>query len=271
MSVVLPTCRCPKTPTKDEKVDSLKERKKILLDPEAYVDQCKGHPTVIDESQLVPELFPALKERVRKNKKPGQFILSGSVRFTSKKAIRESLTGRIQYLELLPMTVSEIHHHELPTVISELLNSRSFYSLESKLKTLSSLSHKKFKSIHDYRMQGGLPGVCFMRDLKLRRATWENYLQTILDRDLRQVFPTTLSFDRLLEFMEVIAKSQGEPYRYQTVREQTGLTPITQQKLLYALESVFLIRRMKIEGVPHVPTTHSHAERINHRRQYHHR
>ena len=39
----------------------------------------------LDEVQLLPSLFPALKEWVRKHKAPGQFLISGSVRFTSQK------------------------------------------------------------------------------------------------------------------------------------------------------------------------------------------
>ena len=57
---------------------------------------------VIDECQYAPPLFPALKEWVRKHPKPGQFILTGSVRFSSRSVIRESLTGRLLGLELFP-------------------------------------------------------------------------------------------------------------------------------------------------------------------------
>ena len=75
-----------------------------------------GHaaPVGIDEAQLCPPLFPALKEHVRIHKRKGQVLLSGSVRFTSKADIRESLTGRIVSLELLPFTVAEAAGMPLP-------------------------------------------------------------------------------------------------------------------------------------------------------------
>ena len=73
----------------------------IQADPLGFLETQEKHPTVLDECQLLPDLFPALKERVRKKKRPGQFLLTGSVRFTSRKAIRESLTGRIVTFELL--------------------------------------------------------------------------------------------------------------------------------------------------------------------------
>jgi AAA domain len=77
--------------------------------------------TDIDEAQLFPALFPALKAHVRINKRKGQFLLSGSVRFTSKADIRESLTGRIVSLELLPFTISGAAGVPLPDLRERLL------------------------------------------------------------------------------------------------------------------------------------------------------
>ena len=77
---------------------TLDRPKEFLLandNPEAFLLQRK-YPFVIDECQLAPPLFPVLKDSVRLKKTPGQYILTGSVRFTSRKAIRESLTGHFQ-------------------------------------------------------------------------------------------------------------------------------------------------------------------------------
>src|SRR5882762_1273074 len=41
--------------------------------PESFIDRT-SNVLGIDECQLAPELFPALKERVRSLKKPGQFL-----------------------------------------------------------------------------------------------------------------------------------------------------------------------------------------------------
>jgi len=61
-----------------------------LLNPKSFVAR-EDLPFGIDECQLAPPLFSALKLRVQNNPRPGQFILTGSVRFTSRKAIRESV------------------------------------------------------------------------------------------------------------------------------------------------------------------------------------
>ena len=94
--------------------------------PKKFIQSMKQHPAAIDECQMEPRLFPTLKERVRISKRPGQFILSGSVRFTSRKAIRESLAGRMASIECLPFSVSELVQEELNLVLPGLIHEKRF-------------------------------------------------------------------------------------------------------------------------------------------------
>src|SRR4051812_7143495 len=96
-----------------------------VMDPKSFLADRDAHPLVIDECQLAPPLFPAIKEWVRTHSKPGQFILTGSVRFSSRKLIRESLTGRIIAWELLPMSLSEAHGQPLSDSILRLVQSKT--------------------------------------------------------------------------------------------------------------------------------------------------
>ena len=99
-------------------------------DAKAFVDALNAPGTAFDECQLSEPLFPALKERVRRNKRPGQFYLSGSVRFTSRKQIRESLTGRIMTADLYPLTLSELDGGELPDWVPRIMQSRRMHDLQ---------------------------------------------------------------------------------------------------------------------------------------------
>jgi hypothetical protein len=82
-------------------------------------------PLVIDEAQLCPSLFPQLKIRADESQKPGRFLLTGSVRFLSRNQIRESLTGRTSLLELLPMTLAEIHQRPLHNILLAAMTRKS--------------------------------------------------------------------------------------------------------------------------------------------------
>jgi hypothetical protein len=217
-------------------------------DPSSFLKAYRSSPLVIDECQKSPALFDELKEWVRLHKKPGQFLLTGSVRFTSKKAIRESLTGRIIYHELLPFTVSEIEHRPLPDVVRSLMKAKDLASWVDKRAKNSTPRSSLLRAVRDYRSYGGLPGVFFVRNQKLRIQKIHDQLQTILDRDLREIVSTRLSSSQLLEFAESLAKQEGSPISYTKLLRETGVPSVSSKKLIAALEAVFLIRLLKIEG-----------------------
>ena len=218
-----------------------------LADPKGFIAIHRKTATAFDECQLAEKIFPALKERVRKDRRPGQFFLSGSVRFTSKDLIRESLTGRLMTLDLLPMTLSELDGGELPTWLPRLLEARRIEGT-----WVSQLTEREYqrrmKLLQQYKDCGGLPGVCFIRDARFRSDKIMSQLDTILGRDLHQIRGTTLTLPELLRFVRELAKLDGEPLNYQALRRATGITPPTQKKLIYALEAVFLLRHLPIEG-----------------------
>ncbi len=216
-------------------------------DPIRFLEVHGAPGTAIDECQLAPGLFPSLKERVRRNKRPGQYFLSGSVRFTSRKIIRESLTGRIMTEELLPFTLSELSHRDLPDHLLQLL-ARNAFSASDVVEVPAGVHRARMKLVSLYLTQGGLPGVCFLRSEKLRRQRLEQQLQTILSRDLRQVYATGLALPRIMDFLRVLALEEGRPVQYQAIRRATGITPNTQKHLIRALEATFILRILPLEG-----------------------
>lgn len=227
-------------------LDDRATRELVAKNPKAFLTRQKLFPTILDECQLEPDLFPALKERVRVHKNPGQFVLTGSVRFTSRKAIRESLAGRMVTLELLPLVISELEQKPLPEILSVLLKASTFQkSILSEI-PCDQGGCRPDKAFEKYLSNGGLPGLCFIRDERLRREALGALHQLILDRDLRLVVATRLSMNTLNQFLRWIATHAWLPYNAAEVKRQFGLSHVTQQSLLYALESIFLIRRIPL-------------------------
>ncbi len=228
------------------------DQEKILIeaqtDPAAFLQKMKGLRLGIDEAQMAPKLFPALKERVRTNKSPGQFLISGSVRFSSRAAIRESLTGRIVNLELLPFSISELAQNE-PTQFLIQLNKAKDLRQFINASTHQIQGRKKLdQQVDRYLQNGGLPGICFFRSPALKNVRISDQLATILDRDLRLVYPTSVPYIQLYELLSYLSKIEGQIIRYSEIRAQVGITEATQKKLLYALENIFLIRRIPVSG-----------------------
>ncbi|MCX8123192.1 MAG: ATP-binding protein [Spirochaetes bacterium] len=64
-------------------------------------------PLIIDEIQYVPQLFGGLKVCIDKNRKNGQYLLTGSQNFSIMQGVSESLAGRCAILSLYPLSFFE--------------------------------------------------------------------------------------------------------------------------------------------------------------------
>lgn len=71
--------------------------------------QSNPTPLIIDEIQYAPSLFRHLKAKIdRDRSQKGQYLLTGSQKFSLMKGIQESLAGRVALVELLPVSIQEL-------------------------------------------------------------------------------------------------------------------------------------------------------------------
>jgi predicted AAA+ superfamily ATPase len=229
-------------------LDSQEDKELIAKNPEQFIKRRRKIPVAIDECQSIPELFPALKNHILKNKRPGQFILSGSVRFTSHKSTRESLAGRMTQIEILPFSAAEVESLSLPDTMLKISSSKIFD--QNTLSHLSPYSSRQHKAWENYLDRGGLPGLLFIREEKLRSAALMSLLYLMLDRDLRLVISTKHSIETLLIFLKLIAKLTLTDFNFSEIKRKTGLSTKTQKNILYGLESIFLIRKISFLDAP---------------------
>lgn len=231
-------------------LDRASELGRANENPSSFLDDLcsdpKARPVTIDECQLAPPLFPELKEYVRLNRSPGIFLLSGSVRFSSRKAIRESLTGRILTYELLPFSVSELEGKPLNRLPLQLMKSRDFRGLNFREVRPHGLSNHA--NAQKYLKTGGLAGVCFVRSERDRLDLLVSQLELILDRDLRLVCDTKLSFSRLLILVQILAQHQNRPLNLTEISRKAHVSVPTLRKIMTGLEAIFLIRVLACEG-----------------------
>ena len=219
--------------------DDPRELSLAMERPELFIRQRKA-PFGIDEAQMCPPLFPALKESVRINKKPGLYLLSGSIRFTSRKAIQESLTGRIVGVEILPFTISESHERVMPDILNCIHRIKALSALNAKL-DLSESSEIEFNV---YLKNGGLPGICFFRDAQVRAQRFEFQIDTVLSRDYQLIHQTSLSKSSLKALLTYIALHQGESLNMKEAGDFSQISKVTLRKVIHTFESLFFIREV---------------------------
>jgi predicted AAA+ superfamily ATPase len=213
---------------------------KLFLSRHTEIGSPSTKTLAIDECQLVPKLFPALKLFIQKKPRPGQFLLTGSVRFTSRKAIQESLTGRIHTIEMLPMSFSEAHRMPLGDVIklSKSPTEHTMRSVSTRAPGLTTASIETFLS------QGGLPGLCFLRQQSKRNAKFKTHIETLLQRDIQLIIQTTVPFENLRSLLIYFAANQGREFNAAHAARSTQISQATLKKLIFAFENMFLIRRL---------------------------
>lgn len=216
-------------------------------EPHSFLQKNIGRPLVIDECQMSPKLFPAMKEWVRVRKAPGQLLLTGSVRFSSRKAIRESLTGRVIAWELLPMDMSETCGEPMPHSLERLLNTKSV-EIE-----LPSARYATNSAIDRYMRFGGLPGIFGIRDDAVRQQHFETQINTLLERDLKLILQTTLGYRPLRQLLVLLARQNGAPLDLASLNRETRISVPTLRKLITAFEAMFLIRVIPTEGTQKRP------------------
>jgi predicted AAA+ superfamily ATPase len=200
-------------------------------------------PILLDEAQKLPKVFDEIKALMDERRIPGRYLLTGSVRLNSKKLIQESLTGRTLVLELLPLGVAETHRRPLGSFWDVLLKAPSLgtRNIWERIQGEAWLTQKGLES---HLACGGLPGICFQRDSILRDELYQSHIDTLLGRDLQQVYAGSLSVVKTRLFLSLIAQRQGERLNLSELARKVGTTSPTLAKYLAAFEKLFLIREI---------------------------
>ena len=197
-------------------------------------------PGFFDEVQKYEPIFDLLKLVVDQERRPGRFLITGSVRFSQKSSIRESLTGRVQTWTLLPLTVSESYEKPFHSWLDKLGGKKSLGALAESMSKRSWISTK---SATHYLKNGGLPGMCFVRDDAQRVSLQGAYLDTLLGRDLLLLRKSSLRFEQHLKILTEIARTFPQPIEFSHLARIAKVSSPTLKATLDAYEGLFLIQR----------------------------
>jgi len=83
-------------------------------DPVFFVEQAGSGLLVIDEAQRAPGLILPLKASVDRDRRPGRFLLTGSADLLRVKGVGDSLAGRAETIELMPLSQGELARRTTP-------------------------------------------------------------------------------------------------------------------------------------------------------------
>ena len=211
-------------------LDEADVRSLAIEDPRGFLEKYPP-PVIIDEIQNAPDLLPYIKARIDEDKRPGQWIITGSRQWTLMKGIGETLAGRIAILHLYPFSLAE--EQKIPRL--------HLCTAEAFLKDLIQTKKIPVKSIPlgQWLLEGGYPEIVL--NAKVSRKLWfSSYLQTYIDRDIRGLIKQSNLHD-FERFIRLLAARTAQELNCSTLSRDIGVSVPTIKSWLTLLEASGLI------------------------------
>ncbi len=213
---------------KDRKIVSLDNptiRALARKDPELFL-QRYAPPVLIDEVQYAPELFDYIKVYVDREKRCGDFWLTGSQTFHMMKNISESLAGRAGIARMLGLSNDEIRGTHFPPFQMDISD------LSERMKHAAPMS---LSEIYQRIFRGAMPRL--YEDEEVDPAQYyESYLETYISRDIRD-FTQVADETAFLNFMSIVAARTATNVNYESLAGEAGISSPTAKHWLSVLVS----------------------------------
>lgn len=205
-------------------------------DPGRFVAQLPER-VVLDEVQKVPGLFPALKVVVDKERVPGRFLLTGSSHVLFVPRLTESLAGRIQIVNLHPLSQCELAARDSGFPEALLRN-----DLERRCGERLGVLRGDSPSLERRVALGGYPSV---QDLPApdRFAWFEDYLEYQVLRDVRESSDLRQPGELYAILSYAVAQTAGL-FVATRLGDSLALTLPTVRRYVGMLERAFLLERL---------------------------
>lgn len=194
-----------------------------------------SRPVTLDEVQRTPQLLLAVKRAVDEQRKAGDFVLTGSANLLLMGRVADTLAGRAIYLELPPFCPAE------------------WLQRKEELDPLDRL----FAADFDWRdwpdekgswlrwlLRGGFPPALAIEPDRDRGLWFAAYVQTYLERDLRQLSDVA-SLPDFQRLMALAAHRTGKLLNQADLARDAALSHPTAHRYLNLLETGCLITRVR--------------------------
>lgn len=199
-------------------------------DPLDFVD----HPglLIIDEIQRAPQLFLPIKYQVDTDPRPGRYLLTGSSRVLGLKALPDSLPGRMETIELWPLSQGEIESFP-DRFIDAAFASRAEAPASPADK--SDVAHRVAR--------GGFPAAVARSAPRRRMEFLRSYVDNLVERDIRELADIQHGVE-LQRLLQLVAARTGQLLAAENLASNLGISGRTVSRYLELCEEIFLIKRI---------------------------
>jgi len=185
-----------------------------LQQPELFFSAHRDRLLVLDEVQLTPQLFAALRPEIDADRRAGRFLLLGSASGDLLRQSGESLAGRVSYLELTPLLAAEVP-------VADLAGLQSLW------------------------LRGGFPLSYLAPDEDASYAWRQDFIRTFLQRDLPGM-GVRVPAETLRRFWQMLGHLQGQLFNAsQLGMSLGGASHTTATRYLDVLVDTMMVRRLQ--------------------------
>lgn len=197
-------------------------------------------PLLIDEWQLVPQLWDAARFTIDQRRKTGQFILTGSAVPVDRSKITHTGTGRFAWLTMRPMSLWESEESNGKVSLNSLFNGdmQDCRAPGYDLKRIAYLT-----------CRGGWPGALDLSEKASLKQAY-NYLDAVSEQEISDVDSTRRDPMLTKRLLRSYARHQGSQASVASIlngiltNENGSTTEATITSYMKALEKIFVIENM---------------------------
>lgn len=197
-------------------------------------------PLLIDEWQLVPQLWDAARFTIDQRRKTGQFILTGSAVPVDRSKITHTGTGRFAWLTMRPMSLWESEESNGKVSLNSLFNGdmQDCRAPGYDLKRIAYLT-----------CRGGWPGTMDLSEKASLKQAY-NYLDAVSEQEISDVDGTRRDPMLTKRLLRSYARHQGSQASVASIlndimtNENGSTTEATITSYMKALEKIFVIENM---------------------------
>jgi predicted AAA+ superfamily ATPase len=193
-------------------------------------------PRLLDEWQVAPELWNAVRFAVDKRRANGQFILTGSVIPTRTDDMHTG-TGRIARMKMRTMSLYESCDSTGEVSLAALFGG------ETEAEGVSNITVEQYAFLIN---RGGWPAVAQEKDEKIALAVSTDYVEAVANEDISQADGIEKDPDRVKALLRAISRSISCEAKTVTlvndlVANDESLSHVTVDSYLKALKKIFVI------------------------------
>ena len=211
----------------------------IEPDPEHFL-RLYPSQVVIDESQLLPSLFSALRVEIDRHRdQKGRFVITGSSSPELLRSVSESLAGRVGIIEMSPFAWCELHRKRVCPMIERFVSGVD--TPQTLLEELDPVGSDA--EVADYWFRGGYPEPWLKNNSRSSRTWMEQYVRAYLQRDIAHLFPG-LNREKFRLFIQLLAGLSGQVMNYSETARALGVSQPTVRDYFEIAHGTFLWRKL---------------------------